>query len=70
MQTKSDLLEQLVGSLLAPSALLQADKQLVLDLSATGNKQCEHMLLIGCEIFTHLRISNLPSQESQDCASK
>ena len=29
-------------------------KQLVLYLSTTGNKQCEHILLTSCEIVTHL----------------
>jgi hypothetical protein len=52
VQTMSDLLEQLVASLLTSSALLQDDNNFVPDLSTTGNKQCEQILLISCEIFT------------------
>jgi hypothetical protein len=41
----SDLLEQLVVSLLSSSTLLLDDSNLVSYLSTTGNKQCEHILL-------------------------
>jgi hypothetical protein len=43
VQTISDLLDQLVASLSASSTLFS-------DLSTAGNKQCEHILLPGCEI--------------------
>jgi hypothetical protein len=29
-------------------------QQIVLELSTTWNKQCEHILLTGCEIFTRV----------------
>ena len=47
----SDLLEQLVASLLPSSILLQVDTNLFqTSLSTTGKKQREHMLLTSCEI--------------------
>ena len=54
VQTISDFLKQLVTSLLSLSVLLQDDNNSVPDLSTTGNKQCEQILLKSCVIFTRV----------------
>ena len=43
VQTISDLLEQLVASLLASSTLLQDDNNLFQACQQLGDKQCEHI---------------------------
>jgi hypothetical protein len=49
----SDLLEQLVASMLASSTLLQDDNLFqTCEQLTTGNKRCEHISLTSCEIFT------------------
>jgi hypothetical protein len=45
----SDLLEQLVASVLASLTLLQDDDT----LSVTGRKQCEHILLLSLAEISH-----------------
>jgi hypothetical protein len=54
MQTISDLLEQLVASLLAPSTLLQDDNNLFQTCNNWETKQCEHILLTSWEIFARV----------------
>jgi hypothetical protein len=64
VQTISDLLEQLVASLLASSALLQDDNNLFQPCQQLGTSSVKTSLLTNCEIFT--RVKDTPARAGKD----